>query len=134
MGTYTLILRCDWSYKMLVFGIKNKEKEERGCRDSDNVGESPGAFDSLYNELPEILFIQRWELLCPDGQGAPTVRGTGRVYPTTETIMHNCLMIDGFVKVQVDRAEEGCGLNRLLPESCSRLFGRCKRMLYLLVC
>ncbi|KAJ0615989.1 hypothetical protein HanRHA438_Chr02g0084461 [Helianthus annuus] len=99
MGTYTLILGGDWSYEMLVFGIKSKEKEERGCRDSDNVGESPGAFDSLCNELPEILFIQRCELLCPDGQGALTVRGTGRVYPTTEWLMHNCLMIDGFVKV-----------------------------------
>ncbi|KAJ0692940.1 hypothetical protein HanPI659440_Chr15g0591591 [Helianthus annuus] len=36
---------------MLVFGIKGKEKEERGCRDSDNVGESP-----VYSLFKDVNF------------------------------------------------------------------------------
>ncbi|KAJ0649450.1 putative papain-like cysteine peptidase superfamily [Helianthus annuus] len=42
----------------------------------------------------------------------------GRVHPSPERIIHNGPMIDGFVKVQIDRVVEGCEGIRLLPESC----------------
>ncbi|XP_022029455.1 uncharacterized protein LOC110930461 isoform X2 [Helianthus annuus] len=42
----------------------------------------------------------------------------GRVHPSPERIIHNGPMIDGFVKVQIDRVVEGCEEIRLLPESC----------------
>ncbi|MFS8010734.1 hypothetical protein Hanom_Chr14g01300481 [Helianthus anomalus] len=42
----------------------------------------------------------------------------GRVHPSPERIIHNGPMMDGFVKVQIDRVVEGCEEIRLFPESC----------------
>ncbi|KAJ0586877.1 hypothetical protein HanRHA438_Chr04g0155801 [Helianthus annuus] len=64
------------------------------------------------------LSIQKCELLDPYDQGAPTVIGMGHVHPSPERIIHNGPIIDGFVKVQIDRVVEGCEGIRLLPESC----------------
>ncbi|KAJ0614390.1 hypothetical protein HanIR_Chr02g0061921 [Helianthus annuus] len=66
----------------------------------------------------EILFVQKCELLHLDDQGALKVVAIGRVHPTDDRFVHGCPIIDGFVKVQIDRVVEGCGSTRLLPESC----------------
>ncbi|MFS7950775.1 putative papain-like cysteine peptidase superfamily [Helianthus anomalus] len=66
----------------------------------------------------EILSIKKCELLHLDDQGALKVVAIGRVHPTDDRVVHGCPIIDGFVKVQIDRVVEGCGLTRLLPESC----------------
>ncbi|KAM0025580.1 hypothetical protein Hdeb2414_s0021g00576251 [Helianthus debilis subsp. tardiflorus] len=66
----------------------------------------------------EILSIKKCELLHLDDQGALKVVAIGRVHPTDDMVVHGFPIIDGFVKVQVDRVVEGCGSTRLLPESC----------------
>ncbi|MFS7913555.1 hypothetical protein Hanom_Chr02g00143111 [Helianthus anomalus] len=66
----------------------------------------------------EILSIQKCELLHLDDQGALKVVSIGRVHPTSDRVVHGCPIIDGFVKVQMDRVVEGCRLTHLLPESC----------------
>ncbi|KAM0019637.1 hypothetical protein Hdeb2414_s0025g00658121 [Helianthus debilis subsp. tardiflorus] len=66
----------------------------------------------------EILSVQKCELLHLDDQGALKVVAIGRVHPTDDRFVHGCPIIDGFVKVQIDRVVEGCGSTHLLPESC----------------
>ncbi|KAJ0876267.1 hypothetical protein HanPSC8_Chr11g0486501 [Helianthus annuus] len=66
----------------------------------------------------EILSIKKCELLHLDDHGALKVVAIGRVHPTDDRVVHGCPIIDGFVKVQIDRVVEGCGSTRLLPESC----------------
>ncbi|KAM0019585.1 putative papain-like cysteine peptidase superfamily [Helianthus debilis subsp. tardiflorus] len=105
--------------KCLFSELKTKKKKSEAVETT--IGASPGicgsshAFDSSYTE---ILSIQKCELLDPYDKGAPTVIGMGRVHPSPERIIHNGPMIDGFVKVQIDRVVDGCEEIRLLPESC----------------
>ncbi|MFS7909028.1 hypothetical protein Hanom_Chr01g00090001 [Helianthus anomalus] len=66
----------------------------------------------------EFLSIKKCELLHLDDQGALKVVAIGRVHPTDDRVVHGCPIIDGFVKVQIDRVVEGCRSNRFLPESC----------------
>ncbi|MFS8007102.1 hypothetical protein Hanom_Chr14g01257061 [Helianthus anomalus] len=66
----------------------------------------------------EILSIKKCELLHLDNHGALKVVAIGRVHPTDDRVVHGCPIIDGFVKVQIDRVVEGCGSTRLLHESC----------------
>ncbi|MFS8004785.1 hypothetical protein Hanom_Chr13g01229821 [Helianthus anomalus] len=115
---------------------KKSEAVETTIGVSSGICGSSHASDSSYIEILVILFlkfvflnfniftksyclqsIKKCELLDPYDQGNPTVIGMGRVHPSPKRIIHNGPMIDGFVKVQIDRVVEGCEGIRLLPQS-----------------
>ncbi|KAI3683533.1 hypothetical protein L1987_84039 [Smallanthus sonchifolius] len=66
----------------------------------------------------EFKSVEKCDLLWPYDPLTPLVLGKGLVHFTTERTLHGRSMKDGFVKVQVDRVEEGCTQMPLLPESC----------------
>ncbi|KAK9073526.1 hypothetical protein SSX86_007850 [Deinandra increscens subsp. villosa] len=60
---------------------------------------SSGAPVRLYNDLPDIKSLSGCYLLLKDDD---SVVARGRVYPTSERIIHGRPIADGFVKVHVD--------------------------------
>ncbi|KAI3773434.1 hypothetical protein L1987_47963 [Smallanthus sonchifolius] len=63
--------------------------------------------------------VEKCDLLWSYDPPTPLVLGKGLVHFTTERTLHGRPMKDGFVKVQVDRVEEGCTQMPLLLESCT---------------
>ncbi|KAJ0478682.1 putative papain-like cysteine peptidase superfamily [Helianthus annuus] len=104
-------LKDDGSYST------KKNKNEALETTSGEILGSPG-MGLAAGSSSEILSIKKCELLHLDDQGALKVVAIGRVHPTDDRVVHGCPIIDGFVKVQIDRVVEGCGSTRLLPESC----------------
>ncbi|KAK9049253.1 hypothetical protein SSX86_031780 [Deinandra increscens subsp. villosa] len=68
---------------------------ERGL----GIHASSGAPVRLYNDLPDIKSLSGCYLLLKDDD---SVVGRGRVYPTSERIIHGRPIADGFMKVHID--------------------------------
>ncbi|KAM0071229.1 hypothetical protein Hdeb2414_s0001g00022581 [Helianthus debilis subsp. tardiflorus] len=94
-----------------------KNKNEALETTSGEILGSPG-MGLAAGSSSEILSIKKCKLLHLDDKGALKVVAIGRVHPIDDRVVHGCPIIDGFVKVQIDRVVECCGSTRLLPESC----------------
>ncbi|KAI3773622.1 hypothetical protein L1987_48152 [Smallanthus sonchifolius] len=103
-------------------GFKTKKKQSR--TGESTTATSPGICGSIRvsgsscNNLTDVESVEKCDLLWPYDPPTPLVLGKGLVHFTTERTLHGRSMKDGFVKVQVDRVEEGCTQMPLLPESC----------------
>ncbi|KAI3812851.1 hypothetical protein L1987_17564 [Smallanthus sonchifolius] len=103
-------------------GFKTNKKQSRAGESttatSPRICGSIRVSGSSCNNLTDIESVEKCDLLWPYDPPTPLVLGKGLVHFTTERTLHGRSMKDGFVKVQVDRVEEGCTQMPLLPESC----------------
>ncbi|MFS7898270.1 hypothetical protein Hanom_Chr00s019371g01758981 [Helianthus anomalus] len=95
------------------------DKKEKQKQPKDD-----GSYSTKKNKS-EVVETTPGEILGSPGMGLAAgssseilVVAIGRVHPTDDRVVHGCPIIDGFVKVQIDRVVEGCRSTRLLPESC----------------
>ncbi|KAI3754325.1 hypothetical protein L1987_54107 [Smallanthus sonchifolius] len=103
-------------------GFKTKKKQSRAGESttatSPSICGSSRVSGSSCNNLTDIESVEKCDLLWPYDPATPLVLGKGLVHFTTERTLHGRSMKYGFVKVQVDKVEEGCTQMPLLPESC----------------
>ncbi|MFS7976594.1 hypothetical protein Hanom_Chr10g00894261 [Helianthus anomalus] len=97
--------------------LLDKTEKQKQLKDDGSYSTKKNKNDALETTFGEILGSPGMGLAAGSSSEILVV-AIGLVHPTDDRVVHGCPIIDGFVKVQIDRVVEGCGSTRLLPESC----------------